>query len=299
MTAKIVAGKPSVVARILCEAPGRPVVSSRLPLRGAERRETQGLARPLERLAKPPDTLARHVLPACAAESRLSALHWRRFLIPGPRFQVLASCPFGLRHRFGSSPHRAFGIRVSRLPCPASSSQRGRRAPRSGSGTSRARGYEPRPRAPHRPKSARKRASLRPEPPRLPHLRQPPSAAPSSARLPEDAPRRAGRNGYTILFDFCQAQLGIFFQELGAMFVVMAGCRATRALSLSPFFTGRRWRPLKRKRSASRVRGIARPLTSPLPQGERASEIAARCYLRASRPCQMRVTRISPSDSTV
>jgi len=172
MTAKIVAGKPSIIARVLCEAPGRPVVSSRLPRGERSAGKRRGLRGPFERLARPPDTLARRVLPACAAESRLSALHWRRFLIPGPRFQVPASCPFGLRRRFGSSPCRAFGIRASRLPCPASSSQRGRSAPRSGPGTSRARGYEPRPRAPHRPKSARKRASLRPEPPRLPHLRQ-------------------------------------------------------------------------------------------------------------------------------
>jgi hypothetical protein len=53
--------------------------------------------------------------------------------------------------QFGSSPCRASDRPkpLERLSCPASSSQSGRSAARSGPGASRARGYEPRPQAPH------------------------------------------------------------------------------------------------------------------------------------------------------
>ena len=166
-------------------APGRPVVWSRLPREGSGAPGNAGACEaPWSGWRSRPTRLARRDLSA-RAESRLSALHLRRFPFPGPRFLVPARFAFGPPRQFGSSPCRALVLRQPlAAPVQQSSLRRGPSAPRSGPGTSRERGYEPRPRAPHRPAKARlKRASCRPEPPRLPHLRQPPSAAPSSARL--------------------------------------------------------------------------------------------------------------------
>ena len=158
----------------------RGLVSSLPPNKrgGAERRETQGFARPLERPARPPDTLGE----ACPLRVRsgeaplgapLAAISDPGSALPGPR----PVCPRVFK-RAGSTPERA--LRAARRlgrPCPASSSQRGRNAPRSGPGTSRVRGYEPRPQAPHR---RYRLPGIGPRG-RLPDLRHPSSrVAPSS-----------------------------------------------------------------------------------------------------------------------
>ena len=125
-------------ARILC-GPGKAVVhppsgfgaaSHPSPMRGAERRETQGLARPLERLAQPPDTLARRVLPPCdrgkaPLGAPLAAISDPGSALPGPRlffpWILGAQAPHLKALRPQEGPRR---------PCPASSSRRGRSAPR-------------------------------------------------------------------------------------------------------------------------------------------------------------------------
>ena len=87
---------------------------------------------------------------------------WRRFRIPGPRFQ---ETPRLLVHveDAGSTPGRpAWRKEMFEAACPASSSRRGRSAPRSGPGTSRVSAYEADPRAPHR-RQAVSRLSAREE----------------------------------------------------------------------------------------------------------------------------------------
>jgi hypothetical protein len=93
---------------------------------------------------------------------------WRRFLTPGPRFQVHVSSFLRSSARRLNTMNALRPRRGPRRPCPASSSRRGRSAPRSGPGTSRCRGNEPQQQAPH-------------------------PAPPSGSSL-EDAPRRAGRD---------------------------------------------------------------------------------------------------------
>ena len=101
--------------------------------RGAERRQTRRFARPPERLRGRPRRLARRLL-SVATERRLPALRlrlappaWPETQAPGPRF---------------------LGRGKAASPSPASSSRRGRSAPRSVPRASRERGYEPRPQAP-------------------------------------------------------------------------------------------------------------------------------------------------------
>ena len=92
-------------------------------------------------------------VPSPFPESRLSALHWRRFLSPGPRFLVpaQASSLSAAPVRLIALSRRGLPRTLGATPVQQSSLRRGRSAPRSGPGTSRARGYEPRPRAPHPP----------------------------------------------------------------------------------------------------------------------------------------------------
>ena len=109
----------------------RPRVRRRLvsaPPRGERSAEKRrGLRGPFERLARPPDTLARRALPACAAESRLSALHMRRsHLGAGPRFARGPRCPAvvpELAAPFGSTSPS--GARASLHGPPSASSWQG------------------------------------------------------------------------------------------------------------------------------------------------------------------------------
>jgi hypothetical protein len=138
--------QPRAIARILWRAPGSPVFPF-LPFpsvmqRGMERRAA---------LPNPPCGGAR---PLRGTRSPLGA-PLRRFLIPGPRFLVPAPASSWLRG--ASSAHRLVAPlqppKPNRAaPVQPSSRRRGRSAPRSVPGTSRVRGYEPRPRAPRRPK---------------------------------------------------------------------------------------------------------------------------------------------------
>ena len=109
---------------------------------------------------------------------------WRRFLSPGSALPGNAST-FGFRSVGASSAHRLVAPPV--LPaffeaaCPASSLRRGRSAPRSGPQASRVRGYEPRARAPRRPKRCRFGSGRV-----MPHLRH----RPIPAAPPSDVSRR-------------------------------------------------------------------------------------------------------------
>ncbi len=107
------------------------------PAEGAGRREAPFLNRAFRR-----DAL-------CARTSRLSALRCGDFGSPGPRFQETPRSSFAFPS--AQAPRLDAGRGLRRRPeaaCPASSSRRGRSAPRSGPGTSRVHGCEPRPRAP-------------------------------------------------------------------------------------------------------------------------------------------------------
>ncbi len=107
--------------------------------RGAERRKTRGLARPSGRLAKPPGTLARHAPFALrSAKGRLSALHLRRF--PSGAGTALSGPGLGRLPDWEKAPNR---LSVSELLAGVLSN------PGRSPGAARARGYEPRPQAPH------------------------------------------------------------------------------------------------------------------------------------------------------
>jgi hypothetical protein len=118
--------------------------------RSAGKRGVLAIGPPGRPGVKPPETPCEGVsFPLAIGERRLPALHWRRFRFAGPCFRVGADA-FAPLIRAASAvlqPHRVQPLKA---------------APLSGGGrvpaTSRVRGYEPRPRAPHpAPSSARLR----------------------------------------------------------------------------------------------------------------------------------------------
>ncbi len=70
--------------RVLAARKRPRVAAAALPVKGAERRETPGRARPRERLALPPGApaIVRRISRA-KRDARLPALHWRHFSAPG------------------------------------------------------------------------------------------------------------------------------------------------------------------------------------------------------------------------
>ena len=154
------------------EAPGPPVFPFPTKCRGS-RPPQKG-----EGSGAPSGAAGILPLPRSGEEhGRLSALHGRRFLIPGPRFQEHALGCVWRPRRAGLTPERAVGGEPV-LRRPVQRAPRRRVVVPNGSvpGTSRCRGNEPRQRAPHQPASGTPAAGP---------LRR---AAASPAALPSVAP---------------------------------------------------------------------------------------------------------------
>jgi hypothetical protein len=189
--------------------------------------------------------------PLAIAEARLSALHWRRFLFWGPRF--LVSAPISCRSaasvrlialsRLGPSeiagavqsseaPRRGVVVHAGRVPgppeCRLTRPARGRR-------------IDPNP-----------LPGLGSEPSRIPHLRHPPSAAPSSGSSLEDAPRRAGHRQHK-----CAGASGDKFAEIFLAWIFKE-LRDTGSVTLAPSAHARASGHPVRKGLGPRLRGDER-----------------------------------------
>src|SRR6185312_5563429 len=134
-----------LIARVLWPAPGTPQSEVQFfAPRGERSAGRRGSLRSLpERLAKPPETLARRLLIPCDRDEAPPGAPLAAFSVPlGPRFRSATGHDGPYPERWPPLLHRPHV-----QPCSWAA---GRNAGGRLAGASRERGYEPRPRAPHR-----------------------------------------------------------------------------------------------------------------------------------------------------